>query len=193
MERGESAENSTPMTQWLKNYLPDEYVSSVYDLSLDELWRQGRRLLLFDLDNTLVPWNHPEVSEEMMNWLDLARERGFSVCILSNNRGPRVREFADRIGTDYIAEARKPKEVAFLQAMERFHCTPEMTVMIGDQLFTDVRGGNRVGARTVLVLPISNKEWWGTRWNRRAERVILYWLRRRYALRTPNRKGEARD
>lgn len=167
------------MTTWLERMHPDEYVSSVYDIDLDGLWRTGHRLLLSDLDNTLVAWNHPDVSQELEAWFQRAKQHGFDICILSNNKGARVQLFAERAGVAFIAAAKKPKSDAFLQALTRFGKTAQETVMIGDQLFTDIQGGNRCGVYTILVLPIHPREWWGTRMVRIPERLVMRMLLRR--------------
>jgi uncharacterized protein len=168
---------------WLR-MMPDEYVASITEIDLDRLWKDGRRLILTDLDNTLVPWNHPEVPDDLTIWLKKAEETGFRVCIVSNNKGPRVHAFAEAAGVPYLAAARKPKPDAFLEGMRRFSVSPAATVMVGDQLLTDVRGGNRAGLYTILVLPIHPREWWGTRLVRRFERVVMRVLVRR-GLRVP--------
>ncbi|WP_072872617.1 MULTISPECIES: YqeG family HAD IIIA-type phosphatase [Alicyclobacillus] len=174
----------------LESFKPDEWISSVYELNLDKLRKNGRRLLLFDLDNTLVPWNHPDLPEPLMQWLELARKHGFEICILSNNSGPRVREFAKRAGVAYIADAGKPQTAAYYEAMNKFSASPEETVMVGDQLLTDIHGGRKAGVYTVLVLPIAKSEWWGTRINRQVEKLILYMLHRKFRFSSPVQKKE---
>lgn len=177
------------MAGWLEGLKPDAYVASIYDIDLDRLWQEGYRLLLSDLDNTLVAWNHPDVSEELADWFEHARDKGFQICIISNNQGPRVRQFAQRAGLDYIAAASKPKPQAFRQALQRFGVLSERAVMIGDQLFTDIQGGNRSGLHTILVLPIHPREWWGTRTVRIFERMVMRMLVRR-GLQVPTRVDE---
>jgi uncharacterized protein len=166
------------MTSWLNQLRPNEYVPSIYDIHLDKLWQTGHRLILSDLDNTLVAWNYPEVSQELATWFRTAKAHGFEICIISNNKGPRVKLFAQRAGLDYIAAANKPKPDAFLQALKRFSRQASQTVMIGDQLFTDIQGGNRCGLHTILVLPIHPREWWGTRVVRIPERFAMRMLER---------------
>lgn len=160
-------------------WMPDEYVASIYDIDLDRLRSGGRRLLLCDLDNTLVPWNHPNPPDALGDWLRAARARGFEVCIVSNNRGPRVQAFSARSGIPAVAHAGKPRRRGFLEAMRRFQASPEETVMVGDQLFTDVWGARRIGLYAILVVPMNPHEWWGTRLVRRVERVALRALTRR--------------
>ncbi|MCL6627498.1 YqeG family HAD IIIA-type phosphatase [Alicyclobacillus shizuokensis] len=162
---------------WMK-LMPDEYVSSVYAIDLDKLRDGGRRLLLSDLDNTLVPWNDEVVPAALAAWYRRVVEAGMDLCIVSNNRGPRVSEFARQLGARAIPAAKKPRPQAFLAAMASFDVAPEQTVMVGDQLFTDIRGARRLGIYTILVLPVSHREWWGTRLTRLAERAAFKVLER---------------
>ncbi|GMA52116.1 hypothetical protein GCM10025857_34730 [Alicyclobacillus contaminans] len=177
---------------WLERLWPDEYVADIQQIDLDKLRANGYRLILTDLDNTLVPWNHPELPDALVDWLRAVRQRGFSVCILSNNAGPRVNAFAAKAGVDYIAAARKPKQEAFRRALAQFGVPPEAAVMVGDQLFTDIQGGNRCGLYTILVLPIAEREWWGTRLVRRLERIVLRRLVRK-GLVIPQRKVKGNE
>lgn len=167
------------MSGWLQNVMPDEYVNSVYHIDLDKLWESGKRLLLSDLDNTLVAWNNMDVPDTLANWFEGVRTRGFEVCLISNNKGDRVEKFASSCGVTAIAAARKPRTQAFRQAMQRFQRTPVETVMVGDQLFTDIKGGKAAGLYTVLVLPIDPREWWGTTVVRRVERLAMRGLIKR--------------
>lgn len=171
-------------------FMPNEYVYSIYDIDLERLWRIGKRLILTDLDNTLVPWNHPSVPKSLEDWLKRARDRGFEVCIVSNNRSQRVNDFAYVSGLRAVGAARKPKADGFRQAMEWFHMDADSTVMVGDQLFTDIHGANRLGLYSILVLPMHHNEWWGTKLMRVFEGVALTALRVR-GLKRPqgSRKG----
>lgn len=175
-------------TSWLDGLIPDEYLPDVDAIDLDKLWRDGRRLILTDLDNTLVPWNDPEVPVHLQRWIGRARERGFDICIVSNNHGPRVAAFAEQTGLPFIAGARKPSPHGFLAALRRFDCTAREGVMVGDQIFTDIRGGKRAGLYTILVVPIHPREFWGTKVVRQVERVALRTLARRGLLIPPPRR-----
>ncbi|SDW53516.1 hypothetical protein SAMN04489725_107133 [Alicyclobacillus hesperidum] len=167
---------------------------SIYEIDLEDLWRRGKRLILTDLDNTLVPWNHPQVPEKLADWLKMAHAKGFHVCIVSNNGEARVDAFARASGLPAVAGARKPKSTGFRMALERFQLPPEAAVMVGDQLFTDIQGANRLGMYSILVLPLDPKEWWGTKAVRMMERVALMMLRSR-GLKRPHvvRVGRSED
>ncbi len=170
-------------------FMPNEYVNSIYDIDLERLWRMGKRLILTDLDNTLVPWNHPWVPKSLEDWLKRARDRGFEVCIISNNRSQRVHDFSRVSGLFAIGAARKPRSRGFRQALERFQMDADAAVMIGDQLFTDIHGANRLGLYSILVLPMHTKEWWGTKILRIFEAVALAMLRVR-GLKRPHRQQQ---
>lgn len=166
------------MTNWLQRLTPDDYVASVYDIPLHPLWAKGKRLLLCDLDNTLVPWNDPDVPTHLVAWLKQAQQLGFDVCIVSNNDGSRVAAFAQLTAVPFEGAARKPRPDALLRAMRRFGRNSAETVMVGDQLFTDIQAARRAGVHSILVMPISHREWWPTRLVRRAERMVLWRLTR---------------
>lgn len=160
------------MALW-RALMPTEYVTSIYTIDLERLWRMGKRIILCDLDNTLVPWNHPWVPKSLQTWLDEAHQRGFHVCIVSNNRSQRVSDFSRVSGLPAVGAARKPKSAGFQKALAKFEMTADQAVMIGDQLFTDIQGANRLGLYTILVLPIHKQEWWGTRVVRSLERIVM--------------------
>jgi HAD superfamily phosphatase (TIGR01668 family) len=158
---------------------PREYHSTIFDIDLDKLRQQGFRAMILDLDNTLVRWNHPDPSPALLAWLAQVKQKGFAACIVSNNSGPRVRDFAAKLGIPFVPKATKPRRKGFRAAMALLGVTPQETVVVGDQIFTDVLGGNRAGAYTILVVPIDPREFIFTRVVRRLERRVLRHLERR--------------
>lgn len=158
---------------------PAEFKKSIFDIDLDRLKAQGFRAIMLDLDNTLVRWNHPEPTPGLMEWLEQVKQLGFAVCIVSNNSGSRVGEFAAKVGIPFIPGAAKPLRKGFRTAMRMFGVTPAQTVVVGDQIFTDVLGGNRAGAYTILVVPIDPREFFLTQIVRRVERRVLVYLDRK--------------
>ncbi|TCS83788.1 YqeG family HAD IIIA-type phosphatase [Tepidibacillus fermentans] len=163
----------------LNYFVPDLYVQSIYHIDLVALKKRGVTTIITDLDNTLVEADSPYYTPKLVKWLDDLQEMGFKVIIVSNNNRTRVSEFADSLTVPYIHQAKKPTKRAFKLALERLQSTVEETVVIGDQLLTDVFGGNRMGLYTILVVPISPKEKLGTKINRAIERRIMNWLKRR--------------
>ncbi|MFF2886868.1 YqeG family HAD IIIA-type phosphatase [Paenibacillus sp. NPDC057967] len=160
--------------------LPNMRVHSVYDIDLNVLHAQGVRGIITDLDNTLVGAKEPLATPELVIWLDKVREAGFKVVIVSNNNETRVGQFAAPLAIPFVHAARKPTQAAFRKALAMLGLKAEQTVMIGDQMMTDVLGGNRMGLYTILVAPISPAdEGVMTKVNRGLERFALARLRKR--------------
>lgn len=158
---------------------PEEYHKSIFEIDLQKLQQRGYRAIMLDLDNTMVRWNHPDPTPGLLDWLSRAQSMGFKACIVSNNSGPRVSEFAAKVSIPFISNASKPRRKGFREAMARLGVRPQETVVIGDQIFTDVLGGNRSGAYTVLVVPIDPREFFLTQIVRKVERRVLRYLDRK--------------
>jgi HAD superfamily phosphatase (TIGR01668 family) len=152
---------------------PDLYYSSVRAIDLETLARAGVRVLLLDLDNTVLPRDSNVVPDEMRAWAAGLRERGFSVCLVSNNWHERVRDIAAELGFDLVDHAIKPLPFAFLRALRLEKATAKEAAVVGDQLFTDILGGNMLGMRTVLVAPLSQTDLPHTLLLRRLEALVL--------------------
>ncbi len=134
---------------------PDVYVESPYEIDYESLYADGYRGLLYDIDNTLVTHGAPATPRAVALFARL-REIGFSCCFISNNGEDRVRMFNEEIHAQYTFRAHKPVADGYVHAMELMGTTPENTIMIGDQIFTDVWGANRAGLPVILVRSI----WW---------------------------------
>jgi HAD superfamily phosphatase (TIGR01668 family) len=163
-----------------KRLLPDQIVKTVFDIDLDELKARGVRGIITDLDNTLVGAKTPLATPQLVGWLDIVKDRGFKVVILSNNNKTRVGNFAEPLGIPFIPAARKPAGAAFRRALKLLELDPGQAVVVGDQMLTDVLGGRRAGLHTILVTPIApREEGWATQINRRIEKIALARLRRK--------------
>ena len=141
----------------LETFYPGRYVDSAYEIPYELLYEKGFRGIIFDVDNTLVPHGAP-ADEAAIRLFTRLRALGFSTCILSNNKEPRVSPFADRVGSPYIFKGDKPSRKGYERAMALMKTKKENTLFVGDQLFTDVWGANRTGLFSVLVKPINPKE-----------------------------------
>ncbi|WP_168120606.1 YqeG family HAD IIIA-type phosphatase [Paenibacillus sp. HB172176] len=160
--------------------LPNMRVNSVYDINLEEIASHGIRGIITDLDNTLVGAKEPLATPELVAWLAKVKSAGFQVVIVSNNNKTRVGSFASPLQIPFVHAARKPSQKAFRKALALLGLEAGQTLMIGDQMMTDVLGGNRMGLYTVLVAPISpGDEGMMTMVNRRIERFALARLRKR--------------
>jgi HAD superfamily phosphatase (TIGR01668 family) len=136
----------------------------VTDIGPAQLAEWGIRGVVLDLDNTLVLWHALEVSTEVRDWVRALHDAGIKMCLLSNTHKPkRVRVVAEELGIHFVPGGAKPRRRGFRRAVEAMGLTVEETARVGDQLFTDIWGGNRTGLRTILVEPIAAREFWGTK------------------------------
>lgn len=152
---------------------PDEYLRSVTDIDLGRLARAGVRGMIIDLDNTLLPRDTNEVPGSLVAWVTALASRGIRVCLVSNNWHERVHEVAAELGLPLVAKAIKPLPFAFWKALKVLDVRPRECAVVGDQVFTDVLGGNLVGCRTVLVSPLSSTDLAHTLVLRRLETLIM--------------------
>lgn len=135
--------------------IPDFLFESIYDIDPARLRARGVTLLLADLDNTLAPYGVQTPPEEVRAWKARLEGAGIRLFILSNSRRPgRAARFAEALGVPYEGHAGKPKGGGFRRAMARCGVEPAQTAIVGDQIFTDIWGGNRAGVLTLMVKPI---------------------------------------
>ena len=135
--------------------IPRGVYPSVTQISPQALASRGIRWVLADLDNTLVPYKVEEPAAEVAAWARELRDHGIQLFLLSNSRKPgRAQRFAQKLDIPYQGHSGKPKRAGYLRAMERMGCTPQETVMVGDQILTDTLGARLAGVTPLLVEPI---------------------------------------
>lgn len=161
----------------LKRFYPDMEIDSVYELDFEELYEQGYRGVIFDIDNTLVPHGAP-ADERAKALFERLKSIGFQSILLSNNKEPRVKMFNDSVDSVYIYKAGKPSTKGYLRAMEKIGTVRENTIFVGDQLFTDIWGAKKAGIRTFLVKPIHPKEEIQIVLKRYLEKIVLHFYRK---------------
>lgn len=160
-------------------FYPDSWIDSAYDVDYEALYKEGYRGIIYDVDNTLVPHGAP-ADERAVQLFARLHEIGFSVMLLSNNKEPRVKSFAEGVvHAGYIFKAQKPLAFGYKKAMERMGTDKTNTVFFGDQLFTDVWGAKNAGVRSFLVNPIDPKEEIQIVLKRRLERIVLWFYKRK--------------
>lgn len=160
-------------------FLPSEYVKSVFDIQPKVLKEKGIKGIITDLDNTLVAWDEANATPEVIKWLELMDQHDIKVTIISNNNGSRVEIFSDPLNVPFIGSARKPLTRAFKRGADLMGLSRDEVVVVGDQLLTDIFGGNRAGFYTILVVPIVQSDAAITKFNRKIERKILNHLRKK--------------
>lgn len=134
----------------LSCFYPDERKNSVYEIDFETLYSQGYRGLLFDIDNTLVGHGDP-ADERAIELFQKLHEIGFKTCLISNNKEPRVKPFADAVESYYVYKANKPSGAGYEKGCEVMGVPKDQAIFIGDQLFTDIWGANRAGIRNIFT------------------------------------------
>lgn len=157
----------------LESFYPDHEVDSAYEIDYEGLYEKGYRGIIYDIDNTLVPHGAP-ADEGAIALFERLRGIGYQVMLLSNNKEPRVKMFNDSVKAKYIFKAGKPGRAGYERAMRELDTTPENTLFVGDQLFTDVWGAKKAGIVTYLVKPIHPKEEIQIVLKRYLEKIVLY-------------------
>ncbi|MBQ7529030.1 HAD-IIIA family hydrolase [bacterium] len=168
---------------------PDIYCKDVTQVPFAELHSRGIDNICIDVDNTLALRDSYTVNSKILTTLEEARKCGYikNICVVSNiifgaKRAKRVEEIAKQLNTPHFFAARfwhrKPGPKPFLEAMKMMDSQPQNTAIIGDQIFTDILGGKRLGLFTVLVKPLGPDHWCTALTNRRKrEEYILREMR----------------
>lgn len=161
----------------LQCFYPDWEADNAYDIEYGRLYEKGYRGIIFDIDNTLVPHGAP-ADERAMALFQRLHGMGYETLLLSNNKEPRVKSFAEEVEARYVFRAGKPGRAGYERAMEVMGTEPKNTLFIGDQLFTDVWGAKRTGIMACLVKPIHPKEEIQIVLKRKLERIVLFFYHR---------------
>ncbi|HHU56559.1 MAG TPA: YqeG family HAD IIIA-type phosphatase [Acholeplasmataceae bacterium] len=166
----------------IESFIPYACRKTVYDIDYNKLYEQGKRILLMDLDNTLLPYDKEYPDSELKSLFRRIKDIGFTVIIMSNNVEARVKTFAEAVECDYVYSALKPLKRGYQKALKKLvHYDHREIICIGDQLLTDVLGSSRLGLKCILVKPIMKKsEKWYTKFNRTMESQILKRLKKKY-------------
>lgn len=154
----------------VRRFAPAHAADSLVQIDLQKLWDKGKRLLLLDVDNTLVQWRGEEFSPEVIAWIERAKAMGFGICIISNTRREdRLARLSQILGVETVRGRFKPSRAMFRLALIKFQRKPEEAIMVGDQMMTDVLGANRSGIDAIWVRKMEGQEFKGTRINRMIE------------------------
>ena len=139
-------------------FLPDYMFDKATDISPEFLASEGIRSVLVDIDNTLAPYEAPEPNARTLAWLTSLREHDISVVLMSNNDENRVHRFNRNLHLPAYHDCKKPLTRCYVDALRRIGRDRAETCVIGDQIFTDVLVGKRLGLRAILVPPIHDKK-----------------------------------
>lgn len=142
----------------ITKFVPDKYQKSVYTINYKKLKREGFKCIVFDLDNTLVPINVIDANKRLKNLINDVKMIGFKVIIMSNSPKSRVMAFQKSLVVDCVPFALKPRKEKYEKILKIYNLKEKEVCSIGDQLFTDVLGANRVGITSILVNAMSSND-----------------------------------
>ena len=156
----------------MKKIYPKAYFSSVLDIKIGFLMKNKIKALILDVDNTLIDYKK-NLSQDIVNWSHELQGQGIKMYILSNtNKQEKVKKVAEKLEIPYEYFAKKQSKKGFLKIQNTLNIKPQNIAVIGDQIFTDVIGGNRCQMFTILVDPVDEKDFWYTAWKRPIENKI---------------------
>jgi HAD superfamily phosphatase (TIGR01668 family) len=161
----------------IEKFYPSLAVDSIRDINTELLDKNNIKGLILDIDNTLVPNHVADADDRAVQWVGEMKAAGFKLCIVSNASKKRVVRFNDRLKLYAVHRAVKPGTRAFEKAARMMDFKNKNIAVVGDQIFTDVYGGNRVGMFTILVTPIDRREGTLVQFKRIFEKKVL----KRYA------------
>ena len=157
----------------IEKFMPDIYQKSIYYINYDKLYKKGIRLLLFDLDNTITPSHVNKPTKRLKKLFDELKDKGFKIIIVSNSTKHRIEPFKNELMVDACAFSLKPRKDKYVYIMDKFKYKHTEIASIGDQLITDIYGANRLDITSILVNPLSEKDYTVTLFNRLLERIIF--------------------
>ncbi len=154
-------------------FYPDVLFENIYEITPDFLRTNGVRGMLLDLDNTIAPYEIEQPTDEMNAWFNALRDAGVRLAFVSNNHGDRVTRFNRTWGIPQFCKAGKPSPKGMRLALRQLGLTPEETVSLGDQIFTDCVAAHRAGLRFYIVPPIRDRKSLFFRFKRFLERPFV--------------------
>ena len=163
----------------IEKLFPDLYVKSIYELPVEMLQNRGIKVLVFDIDNTISPYDLAEPDEETLELFEYFRKKGFKICLLSNNSKKRVTLFNRRLKAAAVYRAGKPGAKKLKAVLDKMGFKAKEAAVIGDQIFTDVLCGHNAGAFAVYSEPICQRDQLVTKVKRPIDGFVINAYKRR--------------
>jgi len=157
----------------IEKLFPEKYFESIYEIDTNDLSKINVDTVIFDIDNTLVPYFIKVPDEKIIRYFKKLKKANIKIGILSNNKEKRVKLFCEKLDVIYEYKAGKPSIKSLKKIIKRLESKAENTIIIGDQIFTDIWCGNKLGIHTALVKQVSERDEWITKIKRGAEKIIL--------------------
>lgn len=157
------------------NFVPYQCYQNIYIIDYNKLYEDGIRIILFDLDNTIMGYHQDHPTSKEIEFFKSLKDIGFIPVIMSNNHLKRIEKIASKLEIDKMANSKKPLKCGYKKILKRYkdYDTTQF-IAIGDQIVTDIWGANRNGIKAILInaIRLDNEKWY-TRFNRRLENYII--------------------
>ena len=154
-------------------FYPNIYLNNVKEITIELLNKNNIKGILLDVDNTLIDFNL-KILEGSKEWCKNLKNEGIKLCILSNtNKIEKVKKVAKELDIPYINFAKKPFKNGFKKAINLLELNTNNIAVAGDQIMTDIFGGNRMGMFTILTKPLDKKDILITKVKRPLENFII--------------------
>lgn len=157
--------------------LPTLRYKRVYEIQKEKLKELGITLVLLDMDNTTAPWHTDYVAPEIICWVEEIKKEGIIVALLTNSKGLNADSIGKKLNIPVYKNAKKPFKRETKKILKALSIKAENTLIVGDQLFTDIVLANKLNAKSVLLEPLETREWWATKvFNRSREKLVWKFL-----------------
>ncbi len=153
-ERAIIENNSFLFEFFLILFKPSTYVNDLSEVNFDLLREQGTKLVICDLDNTLVPHFTKFPTSYAKKIIESIKNAGLDLVLISNNTENRVSSFAKLLGVEYIYNAKKPFTKKIKKKISETKYKNNEIIVIGDMIVMDILAANRLGYQSILVRPI---------------------------------------
>ena len=151
---------------------PDIKLGGITDITVELLNKHNIKALLLDVDNTMSTHHGTILTNGLTEWIAHMQNNGIKLMVLSNSKRFRVEPFAARIGLPFISLGCKPLPTGYLRGVKALNEKRKNVAIVGDQIFTDVLGGNAVGVKTILLTPIKLEDGWSFKVRRNLEKKL---------------------
>ena len=157
--------------------LPTLRYKRVYEIPKEKIKEHNISLIFLDMDNTTAPWRTDYVAPEIARWVEDIKNQGIIVALLTNSKGSNADSIGKKLNIPVYKNAKKPFSCETKKILNALSIKAENTLIVGDQLFTDIVLANKIKAKSVLLEPLEKREWWATKvFNRSREKLVWKFL-----------------
>ncbi len=152
---------------------PSIYQKDIYNINYNKLKQNNIKNLIFDIDNTIASNKEKTPNNKVIELFNKLKNEGFNIYIISNALKKRALAFGNILNVKTYYLSAKPSKRSYLKLLKENNINITETAAIGDQLYTDIKGANKLGIKSILVDKIDNKEFITAKINRIKENNLI--------------------